>query len=145
MWERLKLFFDTTMFAPHGICLQWDPELLLVHVVSDAIIALSYFSIPFALAYFVSKRRDVEFGWIFWAFAIFIMACGFTHVLSIYTLWVPAYGVEGLVKVITALASIVTALLLWPLIPKLLTIPSPAELRKAHVMLEAEATHRREA
>ena len=126
MWNHLNLFFDTTMFSPHGICLLWEPELLIIHVVSDAVIALSYFSIPFALAYFVFKRRDVEFGWIFWAFAIFIMACGFTHVFSIYTLWVPAYGVEGLVKVATAIASVVTAVLLWPLLPKLLSIPSPA-------------------
>src|SRR3954471_12590674 len=145
MWERLKLFFDTTMFAPHGICLQWDPELLLVHVVSDAIIALSYFSIPFALAYFVSKRRDVEFGWVFWAFAVFIMACGFTHVFSIYTLWVPAYGLEGLLKVLTAVASIVTAILLWPLNPNLLANPSPSQLRLAYAMLEAEGQQRREA
>ena len=83
MWDHLKVFFDTTMLSPHGICLLWEPELLIVHVVSDTIIALSYFSIPFALAYFVFKRRDVEFGWIFWAFAIFIMACGFTDVFSI--------------------------------------------------------------
>jgi signal transduction histidine kinase/ActR/RegA family two-component response regulator len=145
MWERLKIFFDTTLFAPHGICLQWEPELLVVHIVSDVVIAASYFSIPFALAYFVSKRRDVEFGWVFWAFALFIMACGVTHVFSIYTLWVPVYGVEGLVKVVTAIASIVTAVLLWPLIPKLLTIPSPSQLRLAHAMLEAEAEQRREA
>ena len=145
MWDHLKVFFDTTMFSPHGICLLWEPELLIVHVVSDAIIALSYFSIPFALAYFVFKRRDVEFGWIFWAFAIFIMACGFTHVFSIYTLWVPAYGLEGLVKAVTAVASLITAALLWPLIPKLLTIPSPGQLRLADSMLEAEARQRRDA
>jgi signal transduction histidine kinase len=145
MWEHLKTFFDTTLFAPHGICLQWDPELLVVHIVSDVVIALSYFSIPFALAYFVSKRRDVEFGWVFWAFALFIMACGVTHVFSIYTLWVPVYGIEGLIKVLTAIASIVTAILLWPLIPKLLAIPSPSQLRLAHAMLEAEAQQRREA
>lgn len=145
MWDHLRVFFDTTMFSPHGICLLWAPELLLVHVVSDAVIALSYFSIPFALAYFVSKRRDVEFGWVFWAFAIFIMACGFTHVFSIYTLWVPAYGLEGLVKAVTAIASLITAALLWPLIPKLLTIPSPAQLRLAHAMVEAEARQRRDA
>ena len=145
MWDHLKVFFDTTMFSPHGICLLWEPELLIVHVVSDTIIALSYFSIPFALAYFVFKRRDVEFGWIFWAFAIFIMACGFTHVFSIYTLWVPAYGLEGLVKALTAIASIVTAILLWPLIPKLLTVPSPGQLRLAHSKLEVEARQRRDA
>jgi signal transduction histidine kinase/ActR/RegA family two-component response regulator len=145
MWDHLKVFFDTTMFSPHGICLLWEPELLVVHIVSDAIIALSYFSIPFALAYFVFKRRDVEFGWIFWAFAIFIMACGFTHVFSIYTLWVPAYGLEGLVKAVTAIASLITAALLWLLIPKLLSIPSPGQLRLAHSMLEAEARQRQQA
>ena len=145
MWDRLKIFFDTTMFAPHGICLQWDPELLTVHIVSDAFIAVSYFSIPFALAYFVSKRRDLEFSWVFWAFAVFIMACGVTHVFSIYTLWVPVYGLEGLAKAVTALASIITALLLWPLIPHLLTVPSPSQLRLAQIMLEAEAKQRREA
>ena len=145
MWDHLKVFFDTTMFSPHGICLLWEPELLVVHIVSDAVIALSYFSIPFALAYFVFKRRDVEFGWVFWAFAIFIMACGVTHLFSIYTLWVPVYGLEGLVKAVTAIASLVTAALLWPLIPKLLTIPSPGQLRLAHSMLEAEARQRREA
>jgi len=145
MWDHLKVFFDTTMFSPHGFCLLWEPELLIVHVVSDTIIALSYFSIPFALAYFVFKRRDVEFGWIFWAFAIFIMACGFTHVFSIYTLWVPAYGLEGLVKALTAIASIVTAILLWPLIPKLLAVPSPGQLRLAYSMLEVEARQRRDA
>lgn len=145
MWDRIKHFFDTTMFAPHGICLQWEPEILAVHIVSDAIIALSYFSIPFALGYFVSKRKDVEFGYLFWAFAIFIMACGVTHIFSIYTLWVPVYGLEGLAKAVTALASIVTAIVLWPLIPRLLLVPSPAELQTARALLEEEARHRREA
>ncbi len=76
------------------------------------------------LSIFVSKRRDVDFGFIFWAFAIFITACDFTHVFSIITLWVPVYGLEGLVKLLTAVASIVTALILWPLLPKLLALPS---------------------
>ena len=145
MWDYLKHFFDTTMFAPHGFCLLWEPDILLIHIVSDAVIALSYFSIPFALAYFVSKRRDVEFGWIFWAFAIFILACGFTHVLSIVTLWVPVYGIEGIIKALTAVASVGTALLLWPLIPKLLALPSPSQLKLAHSMLEVEARQRQNA
>src|SRR5689334_18654195 len=76
-FERL---LNTSMYSPHGICLLWEPELICLHVVSDTVIALAYFSIPFALAIFVSKRRDVEFGWVFWAFAVFIMACGVTHV-----------------------------------------------------------------
>jgi PAS domain S-box-containing protein len=126
------------MFSPHGLCLLWEPELIWLHVVSDALIALAYFSIPFALAIFVSKRRDLKFGWVYWAFGIFILACGLTHILSIYTLWVPVYGVEGLVKAVTAVASVVTAGMLWPLLPQLLTIPSPFELRQAQKALKEE-------
>ncbi|MDP3690801.1 MAG: ATP-binding protein [Bradyrhizobium sp.] len=133
------------MYAPHGICLLWEPEIIWLHVGADALTAAAYFSIPVALSIFVFKRRDVEFGWIFWAFAIFIMACGLTHILSIYTLWVPIYGIEGFVKAITAIASVVTAAVLWPLLPTLLAIPSPSQLKLAEFALEEEARYRREA
>lgn len=53
-FERL---LNTSIYPPRGICLLWEPELIWLHVVSDAAIALAYFSIPFALAIFVSKRR----------------------------------------------------------------------------------------
>ncbi len=132
------------MFSPHGICLLWQPELIWLHVVSDALIALAYFSIPIALTIFVSRRRDIRFGWVYWAFAIFILACGLTHVLSIYTLWVPVYGIEGLVKAATAAASLFTAAMLWPLLPKLLAIPSPFELREAKTALAEEETKSRD-
>ena len=81
----------------------------------------------------------------FWAFALFIMACGFTHVFSIITLWVPIYGIEGIVKAMTAAASIVTAAMLWPLLPKVLALPSPSQLRAAEVALAQEGIYRREA
>jgi len=145
MWAFFERLLDSSMFSPHGICLLWEPELIWLHVTTDAVIAVSYFSIPVALSIFVSKRRDVDFGWIFWAFAIFIMACGFTHVLAIVTLWVPVYGIEGIIKALTAAASIVTAAMLWPLLPKLLALPSPSQLRRAEVALAQEGMHRREA
>ena len=138
MWTFLERLLDSSTFSPHGICLSWQPELIWLHVVSDALIATAYFSIPFAMALFVSKRRDLLFGWVYWAFCIFITACGLTHVLSIYTLWVPVYGIEGLVKAATAAASIFTAAALWPLLPKLLAIPSPFELRQVQAALEEE-------
>src|ERR1700727_976972 len=138
MWAFFERILDSSMFSPHGICLLWEPELIWLHVVSDAVIAMAYFSIPFALAIFVSKRRDLKFGWVYWSFGIFIMACGLTHILSIYTLWVPIYGVEGLVKPPTAVASVFPAAILWPLLPQLLTIPSPFELRQAQEALKEE-------
>src|ERR1700744_6239316 len=116
MWVFFERLLDSSALSPHGICLLWEPELVWLHVVSDAIIAASYFSIPVALSIFVSKRLDVDFGWIFWAFALFITACGFTHVLSIVTLWVPIYGIEGLVKALTAGAPFAPALILLPLL-----------------------------
>jgi signal transduction histidine kinase/CheY-like chemotaxis protein len=145
MWTFLQRLLDSSTLSPHGICLLWEPELIWLHVVSDAMIAVSYFSIPIVLSIFVSKRRDVDFGFIFWAFAIFITACGFTHVLSIVTLWVPVYGLEGLIKLLTAVASILTAVILWPLLPKMLALPSPAQLRAAELALAQEGMQRREA
>jgi signal transduction histidine kinase len=145
MWAFFARLLDSSELSPHGICLLWEPELIWLHVASDAVIAAAYFSIPVALAIFVSKRRDVDFGWIFWAFALFITACGFTHVLSIVTLWVPIYGVEGLIKATTALASIATAIMIWPLLPKVLALPSPSQLRAAELALAKEGLQRREA
>ena len=145
MWAFFERLLDSSTLSPHGICLLWEPELIWLHVASDAVIAASYFSIPVALSIFVSKRRDVDFGWIFWAFALFITACGFTHVLSIITLWVPVYGIEGLIKAATALASVVTAIILWPLLPKLLVLPSPSQLRITELALAQEGLQRREA
>jgi signal transduction histidine kinase len=142
MLETLTGFLDRTSLAPHGICLLWRPELIWTHVISDAIIALAYFTIPVALGVFVTRRRDVVFGWMFWAFALFIMACGTTHLFEIWTLWVPDYALEAAVKAVTAAASIVTAILLWVLLPKALALPSPAQLRTANAELEARVRER---
>jgi PAS domain S-box-containing protein len=144
MWAFFERLLDSSMFSPHGICLLWEPQLIWLHVVSDALIAIAYFSIPFALAIFVIKRGDLKFGWVYWAFAVFIAACGLTHVLSIVTLWVPIYGIEGLVKAATAAASVFTAGMLWPLLPQLLKIPSPFEFQRVRTALEAEESKSRD-
>ena len=122
--------FDPSGLTPHGFCLSWAPGLVGLHAVSDAIVGLAYFSIPLALGSFYSQRRDIKYGWVLYLFMAFILACGTTHLMSILTLWVPAYGIEGIIKAITALLSIVTAALLWPLIPKLVALPSPAQLQR---------------
>jgi signal transduction histidine kinase/CheY-like chemotaxis protein len=145
MWALFERLLDSSMFSPHGICLLWEPELIWLHVASDALTALAYFSIPAVLSIFVARRPDVDFGWLFWAFAIFIMACGMTHVLAIVTLWIPIYGIEGIVKAVTAVASVITAVVLWPLLPQMLAIPSPAQLRRAEAALVEEGQYRRQA
>ena len=129
---------------PHGICLSWKPGLLLLHVLSDSLIAVAYFSIPFGIAHFVSRRKDLEYRWMFILFAGFIMACGTTHLLDIWTLWHPDYGLQGIIKAITAIISVASAILLWPVIGKALHLPSPKELARINYELQREIKSRQE-
>ena len=134
--------FVSERYQPHGYCLLWRPELVWTHVISDSLIALAYFSIPVALIHFVRARRDVEFGGMIWLFAIFILACGTSHVMGVWNLWHGDYGLEAVVKAITALASVPTAILLWRLIPKALAIPSPSQLQMANAALSQRIAER---
>src|SRR5262245_66318310 len=90
--------------TPRGACLLWKPELIWLNAVSDAMVAGAFFATAFVLGLFVwRRRRDVMFRGVFWAFAIFATVCAVTRLLSILTLWVPAYDIEGLVKGFLAL------------------------------------------
>ena len=94
------------MFIPHGHCYMWQPAVLWLHVVSDALIATAYFTIPLTLVYFVWRRKDLQFHWMFLCFAIFILACGASHLMEIWTVWYPTYWLAGAIKAVTAMASI---------------------------------------
>lgn len=142
MRETIDYLVGTASFVPHGFCLLWRPDLVWIHAVSDAFIALAYFSIPIALIAFVRKRQDLQFKWIFWMFAAFITACGLTHLAGLVTLWQPYYGAQGLIKAVTALVSVSTAVAIWPLIPKALGLPTPSQFQLANHQLQAEIVQR---
>ena len=124
----LRALLQPSGLTPHGFCLLWEPGLIWLHAVSDSLIGIAYYSIPLALIQFV-RHRKTAFNWIFWLFAAFILACGTTHFMSIVTLWQPLYWLDGAVKAITAVLSVITAIILWPLIPRALALPSPTVLR----------------
>jgi len=130
-------------FEPHGQCFLWNPDLVLLHAISDSITALAYYSIPIALLYFVRKRQDLPYKWMFVLFGAFILACGTTHVLAVWTIWKPDYWLEGAMKGVTAAASLVAAGLLWPIMPHLLRLPSPAQLATANEELQKEISMRK--
>ncbi len=136
-----KLF--SSDFMPHGFCYRWRPEIVWLHATSDAAIALSYFFIPLALIYFVRKRRDLPFHWMFLLFGLFIFGCGGTHAMEIWTLWHGTYRLAGVIKAITAVASVTTAAALVPMIPRALLFPSPSQLRVTNLALERENAERR--
>src|SRR5450432_1008348 len=103
--------FDAYGMAPHGYCFLWNSQLVTLHVVSDSLIGLSYFCISGTLLYLVSTiYRDLPFRWVFVAFGGFIIACGATHFLDVWTLWFATYWLSGTVKLITAIASVSTAI-----------------------------------
>ncbi|MEO1186267.1 MAG: PAS domain S-box protein [Cyanobacteria bacterium J06636_27] len=115
---------------PHGTCYLWKPGLVGLHLVSDTVIALSYFSIPITLIYILRKRVDVPFNGIFILFAAFIIFCGTGHLIDIWTLWHPDYWVSGYIRAITAVVSFITAIALINLIPQILALPTPQKLRE---------------
>jgi PAS domain S-box-containing protein len=143
MLELFTRLFETD-FMPHVLCLR-IPEVVWLHVVSDALIAIAYALIPVGLIRLLVKRKDLSFHWMFLLFATFILSCGATHILSIVTLWVPVYRFEGLVKFITASSSIATAILLFRIIPQIATIPTPEQWRRSNQALQMENEERQRA
>jgi signal transduction histidine kinase len=115
--------FDVSVFKriglAHEYCYQREPGLIWLHVISDALIGLAYVSISATLAYLVYKAaRDIPFNWVFLAFGLFIVSCGMTHFMEVWVVWEPVYWMSGYVKVITATASVATAIALFPIVPK---------------------------
>jgi signal transduction histidine kinase len=140
--QFFKKLFDTD-FMPHGHCYFWKPDVLWTNVSGDGIIVLAYFTIPFALYYFVKKRKDIEYKGMFLLFAAFIFFCGTTHLLDIISVWNPVYRLEGLLKLLTGIISIATAIILIKILPAALQIPTQKEmmlktekLEKANIYLE---------
>ena len=143
MLEFLQNIFASNPLIPHGHCYLWKPGLLWLHIISDFLIALAYYSIPITLVYFVQKRRDLPFKAIFLLFGAFIVSCGTTHVMEVWTLWHPTYWLSGFLKAFTAFVSVYTAFVLVPIMPEALALPSPAQLEVANHQLEAEILERK--
>jgi PAS domain S-box-containing protein len=133
VWPELlnnlfALGYDGSSFIPHGYCYLWVPSLVALHVSADLLIGVSYTVISLTLAYLVYRaRRDMPFHWIFLAFGLFIVACGATHFMDVWTLWNPTYWLSGYVKLITAGASLATAIVLPVIVPRTLVLVKGAK------------------
>jgi len=130
--DFFRQLFLSGDFQPHGFCYRWNSGLVWLNVLSDTLIALAYFTIPFTLLWFIRKRRALPFGWMFALFGVFIVACGTTHVMEVWNLWHAQYWLAGIIKAITALASVLTAVLLVQLVPKALALPSRDDLKEVN-------------
>ena len=143
MLNELSRLLIENDYLPHGYCISWSRPLVYTYVISDVLIFLSYFSMPVAIGYFAYRRQDFPYRWLLWMFAIFIMACGTTHLMGAIVLWKPLYGLDAMLKAFTALVSIVTAFMLWPLIPHAMKLPSPSQLKLINEELQNEIAQRK--
>lgn len=140
MLDYILELFGSAQFVPHAVCLLWRPDLLLMHGVSDFLISVSYFTIPIIIIKAVKIRPDLMDPSVARLFAAFITACALSHLSGLITLWVPAYGIQGVIKMATAAVSIYTAIQLARLLPMFLTMPSRTDLasKVAEVAIEQQ-------
>nr|AGG19167.1 ethylene receptor [Pyrus pyrifolia] len=106
---------------------QWPPDELLVkyQYISDVFIALAYFSIPLELIYFVQKSAFFPYRWVLVQFGAFIVLCGATHFINVWTFSMHTKTVAivmTVAKVSCAVVSCATALMLVHIIPDLLSV-----------------------
>ncbi len=134
---------DHASYMAHGYCLLWKPWLVVLHAGSDLLIFAAYFAIPAAIWLFLRQRPDLELRPLAILFAAFIFLCGLTHLIQMVTLWWPIYETQGFLKALTAIVSVVTAIMIFPLIPKAVALPSPRALQNANTGLR-EAISARE-
>jgi len=138
--------FRADQFMPHATCYLRNPKVIFLHVSSDLLIGLAYVSISSTLAYLVYKAsKDIPFHWMFLAFGLFIITCGFTHFMEVWTVWQAVYWLAGGVKLVCAAASVATALALFPLVPKVFAMISAVKLSEERRIKLEGANHELEA
>ncbi|KAG7955585.1 hypothetical protein I3843_11G079900 [Carya illinoinensis] len=106
---------------------QWPADELLMkyQYISDFFIALAYFSIPLELIYFVKKSAVFPYRWVLVQFGAFIVLCGATHLINLWTFTTHSKTVAIVMttaKFLTAAVSCATALMLVHIIPDLLSV-----------------------
>jgi PAS domain S-box-containing protein len=130
MLDFFTYLFDTTGFPPRWHCGLWTAGHGWLHILSDLGVWSAYVAIPCVLAFFVLRRRDIPFRFVFLLFCAFILACGTTHLMEAILFWWPAYRLAGLIKLFTAVVSWATIFALVKVAPEALAMRSPRELER---------------
>lgn len=154
LWPGLIQNLLASGYMPHGHCYFWTPSLVRLHLITDSFIGTSYVAISASFIYLVHRtRRDIPFHWIILVFGAFIVACGATHFMDVWTLWNATYWLAGAVKMIAAIASVAAAVAVpLVIIPGMRRLLADARLsrerqeslRLAHLELQAAYDHQRQ-
>jgi hypothetical protein len=120
-----KLLRDilSSAYMPHLYCYLGSTALVWTHVSADSLVGLAYFAISGTLVYLIYRGRgEVPFHGLFLAFGLFIVACGSSHFMEAVTVWKPVYVLSATIKIVTAIASVVTAVMLPFAVPDILSL-----------------------
>ncbi len=133
LFESLNIPVLSRIGLPHEVCFLQQPKLIWLHVVSDLLIGIAYVSISVTLGYLVYKAsQDLPFNWVLLAFGLFIVSCGLTHFMEVWVVWNPVYWLSGYVKMVTAAASVATAIALLTLMPRIFDLIASARKGELH-------------
>lgn len=111
-------------------CGQWSEAMGWTTIIAEFLVWAAYMAIPLVLIYFIRKRTDIPFHRIFLLFAAFIVSCGFTHLIEAIIFWFPMYRFLTLMLIVTALVSWATVFALIPIVPRILALPSLANVNE---------------
>ncbi len=143
MFLFIANLFDTTGFPARWDCGEWTALHGWIHILSDAAIFGAYAAIPASIAYYVMRKKEaVAFPRLYWLFAAFILSCGLVHLMETVIYWHPAYRFSALLKIITAIASWTTVLVLIKHLPVAMSLPGMAQV---NAELKAEILQRKKA
>ncbi|WP_375590290.1 sensor histidine kinase [Hoeflea alexandrii] len=113
----------------------WRP----IAVSTNILVAVAYFWIPTDMAIVFRRwRTEIPFPWLWTGFALFIIACGLSHVAHAFHALrqaTPYTAIELAIMAVTAGVSLATALGFTIILPKIMTLTAPSEVKKR---LEAE-------
>jgi signal transduction histidine kinase len=107
--------FNSESLMPHAVCWAAAPGLIWTMVVTNFITFLSYLTICCVLLYLARRTRKVlarDWAYFVVGFALFIVACGSTHLLEVITTWNPIFWVDAATNVVTAVLSASVAVML---------------------------------
>jgi PAS domain S-box-containing protein len=135
-WPKLAHDVLSSDYMPHLYCYLGNTTLAWTHAISDTLIGLAYLAISGSLAYLIYRAQsDLPFHWLFLAFALFIVACGSSHLVEAVTVWLPVYVLSATIKVVTALSSIATAAMLPFVVPDIMSLVQRARASEARRLL----------
>lgn len=128
--------FISSQFIPQGHCYRWQPSLVWLNVLSDSLIFLSYMMISGLLIFLTLKLKEIPFQRIYFLFGFFIFSCGLTHAMEVFNIWVPTYWLAVMLKILTAVSSVGTAIILPSFFPKIRALVQGATLVKTQNLLK---------